>query len=637
MSAGAPLLSVELMEYENGTWRIDGSLDAAVELTRVRVQLKTGASSYGAQLIEGYDAEARGRADETRPAAGGARPHESDQMKEAEDAPPRKSWQMNDAGVSEHGARGAESGGKNMAVPPRKILLRANPRYAQIAWKNEIFAGRRAFVLEIPASLLRKRNELTFWLTEDSGREMRLGVAAVNYQARVHSDLRSSYWCFGKYMVTLGRCGATDSLPCALTITRAGRAARIRQELKLLREILCAPYGSRQMFVMRCLYWLAYPFYKKKNIWMTFDKLYKGGDCGEYFYKYLVKHADESIRPVYVLRADSPDWKRLQSEGYRPSSYRSRAQRLSYLYARMVFGTHSGVNSFCGFNNWEIKFVQDRLRAVNTCIQHGLSVQNLEADSNRAVNNNKRYYCASRCEIENLSKPEYDYPKEALRLTGIPRYDGLESDDRRQILITPTWRSYIAMPSVMGTARPYNPEFKNTEYYRIFEALLSDEQLAGAAKKNGYRIVYLLHPVISAQKEDFVLPDGCEAIELRSALETDYETMLTQSSLMVTDYSGVQFDFAYMRKPVVYYHPPTLPPHYTGGGFDYASQGFGEICTQKEELVTLLCNYMEQGCALKPVYRERQDAFFAYDDRESCRRIYEDARAYQKSGSVQEG
>lgn len=56
--------------------------------------------------------------------------------------------------------------------------------------------------------------------------------------------------------------------------------------------------------------------------------------------------------------------------------------------------------------------MQDRIRAVNTCIQHGLSVQDLTVDSNRIINNNKRYYCASKYEIENLSKPAYDYAPE---------------------------------------------------------------------------------------------------------------------------------------------------------------------------------------------------------------------------------
>lgn len=271
--------------------------------------------------------------------------------------------------------------------------------------------------------------------------------------------------------------------------------------------------------------------------------------------------------------------------------------------------------------------MQDRLRAVNTCIQHGLSVQDLTFDSNRIVNNNKRYYCASRYEVENLSRPAYDYAPGVLKLTGIPRYDGLVNQDRKQILITPTWRSYIAMPAVMGSSRPYNPDFRNTDYYKIFQELLENRRLAETAGKTGYRVIYLLHPIISAQKDDFRPGKG---IELVSALDINYEQILTQSSLMVTDYSGVQFDFAYMRKPVVYFHPPKLPPHYEEGGFFYDTQGFGEICEEVDELIDVLCDYMESGCKLKDFYRTRQDDFFAYNDHENCKRIYEDAREMQR-------
>ena len=86
-----------------------------------------------------------------------------------------------------------------------------------------------------------------------------------------------------------------------------------------------------------------------------------------------------------------------------------------------------------------------------------------------------------------------------------------------------------------------------------------------------------------------------------------------------------------MRKPVVYFHPPKLPPHYVEGGFFYDTQGFGEICTEAEELVDVLCEYMKNNCQLKDFYKERQDDFFAFDDRKSCRRIYEDALQYQKN------
>ena len=112
--------------------------------------------------------------------------------------------------------------------------------------------------------------------------------------------------------------------------------------------------------------------------------------------------------------------------------------------------------------------------------------------------------------------------------------------------------------------------------------------------------------------------------------DLSYEEILTQSSLMVTDYSGVQFDFAYMRKPVVYFHPDELPPHYEDGCFFYDTMGFGEICTKTSQLVDLLCEYMASGCEMKEMYKLRADDFFAYDDHHNCERIYHEIMKFQK-------
>lgn len=99
---------------------------------------------------------------------------------------------------------------------------------------------------------------------------------------------------------------------------------------------------------------------------------------------------------------------------------------------------------------------------------------------------------------------------------------------------------------------------------------------------------------------------------------------------MVTDYSGVQFDFAYMKKPLVYFHPSQLPAHYEDGGFFYDTMGFGEICTESDQLVDLLCEYMENGCKMKPEYVARVEDFYEFDDHNNCERIYKEIYAYQQ-------
>ena len=479
------------------------------------------------------------------------------------------------------------------------------------------------FALDIPIERLQEKNSLHF-LIRDNGKETRLPIVTGRYVSRINNKVPGSYWCFDHYMVKLSGGGRQK----VISIEKTGTGARILQEMRVLKHLFTGKKKNLEAGKMRVLYWLTHPYYKNKNIWITFDKLYKGGDCGEYFYKYMCNRKDTDVYPVYLINEEAKDRERLVQEGYHPVTRGSLKQKLLFLNAKMIFGTHVPIPAFNSFQDEMLYSLQDRLQAVTTCIQHGLTVQNLAFDAYRGYNNNKRYYCASKYEIQNLSQPEYTYEASQLKLTGIPRYDGLVNRDQKQILITPTWRNYIAMPSVMGHTRPYNPDFKHTDYFKIYNQLIHDKKLVETAKRTGYQLIFLLHPITSAQIDDY---GEVENVKLLQATSINYEKILCESSLMVTDYSGVQFDFAYMRKPVVYYHPPKLPPHYVEGGFFYDIQGFGEICTEHQQLVDVICDYMEHGCRLKEFYRERQDDFFAFSDHDSCKRIFEDAWAYQNA------
>lgn len=461
------------------------------------------------------------------------------------------------------------------------------------------------------------------WSLSYSGRRIFLALNAKTYLTKVCSSMKHSYWHFDQYMITL------DKDRMALTLHKAG-CNLFFQELAFCFTNLNGKL-SVLGFGLRGLYWITRPWMKNKTIWLTYDKLYKGGDCGEYLYKYCcTREVQTGITPAYVINGDCADYSRLKFEGYHPLKYKSVKHYLYYLNSAVVFTTHGGVYNFNGLGKRSVRYIQNILHHDVACIQHGLTVQQLAHNSNRLFNNMKRYYCASKYEIKNLSQPIYGYEdKSILKLTGIPRYDGLINQDKHQILITPTWRNYIAMPAAAkNQAKPYFAGFKQTDYFKIYNELLSDSKLIETAKRYGYKLIYLLHPVISAQIDDYPKHD---AVEIIPSLTVNYEKILTESSLMVTDYSGVQFDFAYMRKPVIYYHPPKLPPHYKEGGFFYDSMGFGEICTEHEEMVNILCEYMENHCMVKPFYLTREDDFFAYQDLNSCQRIYDDMLEYQKS------
>lgn len=489
-------------------------------------------------------------------------------------------------------------------------------RYAHTKYFGKEFIKRNTFRIKIPKDKFVDNSRLRFFISTET-KQYLVGIEASRYTARITSHLSKSYWKFDDYIV---------SMPNKKTIKIEFKSLNKCIKKEFLMLLTCLK-KSPQIFLLRLLYWISYPIFKKKNIWLTYDKLYKGGDNGEYFYKYVINQ-DDNIEGHYVINKKYPDADRLRREGYKPLLYGTIRHKLYFLYSNIVATTHGGVYNFNGFDNNEIKYFQDLLKSSVVCIQHGLTVQDLAFNSHRLFNNMKRYYCASKYEIENLSKPIYGYEdKSILKLTGVPRYDGLKSNDKKQILITPTWRNYIALPvAKKEETKPYYPGFKDTDYFKIYNKLISDEKLIETAKKTGYKIIYLLHPVVSSQINDYQKNDNISIIQ---ATEVNYEKILTESSLMVTDYSGVQFDFAYMRKPIIYYHPPKLPPHYKESGFSYEDLGFGEICYNNNQVVDALCSYMQNNCEMTAFYKKRADDFFEFSDYNSCKRIYDDLKKYQ--------
>ena len=471
--------------------------------------------------------------------------------------------------------------------------------------------------------------KLGFYI-ELNGKQYIQTIAFSGAASRLTSKYKKSYWNFDENRVLVHN-GSRKFL-YVKTVKNWRMAGR---ELKLLWDMRKSQ-GARksqtdadrkEMLKTRLLYHVLKPFYRKKRIWVSFDKLYKGGDNGEYMYHYL-KENQPDIEPYYIVNKDAPDYERLKSEGRHILVTNSRRCRVISLFAETILATHTTVWTYCGFTSAQQEYVRDLLNAKIVCIQHGLTVQKIAQYQNRLFDNTLFYCCASQCEVENILKPIYGYKEEDVVLTGLARYDGLKNNDKKQILITPTWRRDIVNNGIACVKKTHNAHFKDSVYFNIYNNLINNKKLIETAKETGYQIIYMLHPAMSAQSVDFTRNDYVQILE--AAGDMSYEKILTESSLMVTDYSGVQFDFAYMRKPVVYYHPDTLPPFYEESVFKYESMGFGEICEKEEKLVELLCEYMKNQCKCKEFYEKRANEFFAFDDYQSCERIYHAVEGFLK-------
>ncbi len=508
--------------------------------------------------------------------------------------------------------------------------LQYNGSYALYKFFGQSAYKKQPFELDLPLEGPARGQTLTI-LARVGDEEFPIRYSYRSHYSRMSDVCRTSHWCFGprsRYLMSRRK----DST--SMKIHNANVFTRFAWETVLLFNMFFT-FDTKywQFIIVRLGYNLARPFLKRKKIWLYFDKIYKGGDSAEYLYRYAVAQKDPGIAHYYLIDKNTPDYKRLVADGYKPLVRKTFMHRLVFMLADMMVISNSTAYQFNNFGKINSSFVRDLIDSHAVCVQHGMSVQKIAMAQQRLRDNTRLYFCASKYEIENLSKPIYGYEgqfRSVLKLTGVPRHDGLVDRHKKQIMISPTWRMQASMKirTSEGEARDYNPLFRETSYYRVYNSLINDPRLLEAARKYGYRIKYVLHPIVSVQAKDF---DKNEYVDIVPSIgDMSYEDLFCESALMVTDFSGVQFDFAYMRKPVLYLHSNEIPAHYEEGTFFYDTMAFGEIAHTNEELIDLLVEYMAAGCQMKPEYVRRADDFFAFSDHNNCKRVYDTMIEYQR-------
>ena len=102
---------------------------------------------------------------------------------------------------------------------------------------------------------------------------------------------------------------------------------------------------------------------------------------------------------------------------------------------------------------------------------------------------------------------------------------------------------------------------------------------------------------------------------------SSYQDLFNNSSLLITDYSSVSFDFAYNKKPVIYYQYAD-DYHFQETFFDYETMGFGEVISEEDELIDIINQYLVNNCEMGSEYKKRVDKFFKFKDKNNCKRIY---------------
>ena len=216
-------------------------------------------------------------------------------------------------------------------------------------------------------------------------------------------------------------------------------------------------------------------------------------------------------------------------------------------------------------------------------------------------------------------KENYGYDEKVINLLGLARHDNLIRNinkyDEKIILIMPTWRKYLANIS--------EDEFKKSDYYLNWSNILSNKKLLETLEKYDKKIIF--YPHREMQRFVHLFTSSSNRIIIADIKNYDVQELLIKASLMITDYSSVFFDFAYMKKPVIWYlfdEDIYHEGHHCKGYFKESESGLGEISKSEEQIVLLINKYIKNNFKISNENEEKINNFFAYFDGKNCERIY---------------
>jgi len=355
-----------------------------------------------------------------------------------------------------------------------------------------------------------------------------------------------------------------------------------------------------------------------------------GDDNGEALFRYVQRERRDLRGNTWlVLDPAAPSYPELSETG-RVVHPRSPQHRELYLDARLLLSSHAGDvynNPFHGEPREDYAAATD---FTFVWLQHGITLNKVDSVFSRFLRGHDGVVVATEHEVRYASTPGFGLAGPRLLGTGFPRFDLLEdrsSSDAPVLLYMPTWRSWLTGDRQADGTSTAREDFATEEYYLHQRAFLTDPRVHDALRRANARIEMVLHPAMAAYTEvDAALASECVVVHEPGSVR--YRDAFARGSALVTDYSSVFFDFAYLGKPVIFDHTDRArfrAEHYRDGIFDYDTSAPGPVLHSLDDLVDAVCELVGSGFTAATTYAERLGEVFLHRDRRSSERVIERA------------
>lgn len=338
------------------------------------------------------------------------------------------------------------------------------------------------------------------------------------------------------------------------------------------------------------------------DLWLIYEDGNHAQDNGYWFFKYVREQHPEQ-KTVFVINKKSQDYNKVKCLG-KTCGYRSFMHWYYYFVCSKDISTHP-----------HYKPTRFKCLWINKTyfLQHGVIRDYV---GYMAKDINLKLFITSAYEEDKFIKDNFGFKDGIVQLLGLARHDNLldYTVDPKQILIMPTWRNYISSMN--------NSEFVESDYYKHWAAVLNNPELFKLLEERNMHVVFYPHRNMQKFVDVF---EGNEKVIIADTKNYDIQTLLKESALLITDYSSVFFDFAYMKKPVIWFHfdeDTYWGTHHVRGYFKEENSPLGEKVTEVGQLIATVKKNINNQFVLDAKRIDGIENFFKYFDGKNCERNY---------------
>ena len=164
----------------------------------------------------------------------------------------------------------------------------------------------------------------------------------------------------------------------------------------------------------------------------------------------------------------------------------------------------------------------------------------------------------------------------------------------------------------------------DSNYYKAIQSVLNSPKIDKLLANNNIQLIF--YPHYEMQSALHLWSTNSDHIIFADKQHYDIPTLMRESKILITDYSGVGFDFAYMYKPILYYQfdqEEYYKGHYQRHEqYSLENDGLGSVVYTEETLIQEIQHIIENQCTMPSKYIERVNSFFTYHDNSNSERIY---------------